>query len=110
MFFVSVADKGLSAAVSDLESTVTGGCVSVDSKGATLQQDSWTTEQSRSGSGPLGISFAGVCGRPTQKKRPKSRRATTRFPRKRIFRKEEFVKKELKKYRARLSKDPDDRG
>src|SRR5712664_43937 len=31
-FFVSVADKGLSVAVSGLESTVAGGCVSVDSK------------------------------------------------------------------------------
>ena len=31
-FFVSVADKGLSVAVSSLESTVAGGCVSVDSK------------------------------------------------------------------------------
>jgi hypothetical protein len=31
-FFVTVADKGLSAIVSDLESTVTGGFVSVDSK------------------------------------------------------------------------------
>jgi len=32
MFFVSVADKGLSIAVSGLESTLAGGCVSVDSK------------------------------------------------------------------------------
>jgi hypothetical protein len=32
MFFVSVADKGLSVVVSGLESTVVGGCVSVDSK------------------------------------------------------------------------------
>src|SRR5712664_726735 len=31
-FFVSVADKGLSVGVSGLESTVAGGCVSVDSK------------------------------------------------------------------------------
>ena len=33
MFFVSVASKGLSVAVSRLESTVAGGCVSVDSEG-----------------------------------------------------------------------------
>src|SRR6266851_6573233 len=33
MFFVSVADKGLSVVVSGLESTVASGCVSVDSKG-----------------------------------------------------------------------------
>jgi hypothetical protein len=32
MFFVSVADKGLSVVVSGLESTVVGGCASVDSK------------------------------------------------------------------------------
>src|SRR2546426_1148449 len=32
-FFVSVADKGLSVSVSGLESTLTGWCVSVDSKG-----------------------------------------------------------------------------
>src|SRR6266849_5202047 len=34
MFFVSVADKGLSVVVSGLESTVVGRCVSVDSKGS----------------------------------------------------------------------------
>jgi len=33
MSFISVASKGLSVAVSGLESTVAGGCVSVDSKG-----------------------------------------------------------------------------
>src|SRR5713226_3673948 len=33
MFFVSVADKGLSVVVSGLESTLAGRCVSVDSKG-----------------------------------------------------------------------------
>ncbi len=32
-FFVSVASKGLSVSVSGLESTLTGDCVSVDSKG-----------------------------------------------------------------------------
>jgi hypothetical protein len=32
MFFVSVADKGVSVAVSSLESTVTEGCARVDSK------------------------------------------------------------------------------
>jgi hypothetical protein len=32
LFFVSVADKGLRIVVSGLESTVMGGCVSVDSK------------------------------------------------------------------------------
>ena len=32
MFFVSVADKGLSVGVSGLESTLVGGCVSVDFK------------------------------------------------------------------------------
>jgi hypothetical protein len=33
VFFVSVADKGLSVVVSGLESTVAGKFVSVDSKG-----------------------------------------------------------------------------
>jgi hypothetical protein len=32
MIFVNVADKGLSIAASGLESTVVGGCASVDSK------------------------------------------------------------------------------
>ena len=32
-FFVSVASKGFSVSVSGLESTLTGDCVSVDSKG-----------------------------------------------------------------------------
>ena len=37
-FSVSVADKGLSVAVSGLESTVTGGCVSVDSSRLTARE------------------------------------------------------------------------
>jgi hypothetical protein len=33
LFFVNIASKGLSVGVSPLESTVAGGCVSVDSEG-----------------------------------------------------------------------------
>jgi hypothetical protein len=35
LFFVSVADKGLSDAISGLESTLAGRCISGDSRGVT---------------------------------------------------------------------------